>query len=69
MAWFNRNKTPEGETETRHDDRVEVVVHQNAVKEVVEEARVVNEKLKKLLDENHFTLKIVLAAGGKKKEH
>lgn len=67
MAWFNRNKTPKGNTELSHDRRVEVVVHQNAAKEVVEEAIAVNEKLKNLLDENGFTIKIYLAAGGKMK--
>lgn len=68
MAWFNRNKTPEGDTEARHDDRVEVVVHQNATKEAVHEANEANKHLNKLLVENGFTLKIYLAAGGKEKK-
>lgn len=65
MAWFNRNKTPKGETEKSHDHRVEVVVHQNAAKEVVDEAKLVNKQLNNLLLDNGFTLKIYLAAGGK----
>lgn len=68
MAWFNKNKTPHGETETSHDSRVEVVVHQNAAKEVVNEAKAVNQQLNKLLLDNGFTLKIYLAAGGKTKK-
>lgn len=65
MAWFNRNKSPHGETEAAHNTRVEVVVQQNANKEVANEAKAVNEKLNKLLLDNGFTLKIYLAAGGK----
>lgn len=68
MAWFNRNKLPKGETEKSHDHRVEVVVHQNAAKEVVAEAKNVNDQLNKLLIDNGFTLKIYLAAGGKTKK-
>lgn len=68
MAWFNRNKAPKGDTEQSHDHRVEVVVHQNAAKEVVNEAKTVNEQLNKLLLDNGFTLKIYLAAGGKTKK-
>lgn len=64
MSWFNRNNTAKSETEKLHDHRVEVVVHQNAAKEVVTEANIVNRKLNKLLVENGFTLKIYLAAGG-----
>lgn len=64
MSWFNRNRKPTGETEISHDHRVEVVVHQNAAKDVVKEAKAVNEHLNKLLIENGFTLKIYLAAGG-----
>lgn len=65
MAWFNRNKTPTGETEVSHDHRVEVVVHQNATQEVVKEAKDVNDQLNRLLLENGFTLRIYLARGGK----
>lgn len=65
MAWFNKNKDPKGDTEKAHDHRVEVVVHQNATKEVVAEAKRVNDQLKTLLEDNGFTLKIYLATGGK----
>ncbi len=68
MAWFNRNKTPQGNTEQSHDHRVEVVVHQNAAKEIIDEAKTVNEQLNRLLLDNGFTLKIYLAAGGKTKK-
>lgn len=68
MAWFNRNKTPKGDTEESHDHRVEVVVNQNATKEFVDEAKAVNAQLNRLLLDNGFTLKIYLAAGGKIKK-
>lgn len=64
MAWFNRNKSPQGDTEQQHDNRVEVVVHKEAAKEVVEEAKAVNAHLNNLLEQNGFTIKIFLAAGG-----
>lgn len=68
MAWFNRNKLPRGDTEKQHDHRVEVVVHQNARKEVIDEALRANKLLKSLLEDNGFTLKIYLATGGKVKK-
>lgn len=68
MLWFNRDKKRAGKTEQAHDHRVEVVVHQNANKEVVKEAKTVNEQLNRLLLDNGFTLKIYLAAGGKTKK-
>ena len=48
-----------------HDSRVEVVVHKEATKEVVETAKAANRQLNNLLNNNGFTLKIFLAAGGK----
>jgi hypothetical protein len=65
MAWFNRNKSPKGETEAAHDSRVEVVVHKEAAKDAVQEAKAVNKHLNKLLEQNGFTIKIFLAAGGR----
>ncbi len=67
MAWFNKNDTPQGNTEAVHDSRIEVVVTKEANKEVAELAKEANEKLNTLLVQNHFTLKIFLAAGGKVK--
>lgn len=68
MLWFTRKNKPTGQTELSHDHRVEVVVHQNATKKVVDEAKTVNEQLNQLLLDNGFTLKIYLAAGGKTKK-
>lgn len=62
MSWFNRSH--KHETEAAHDVRVEVVVNKEATKEVVEEAKAANQHLAKLLQENHFTIKIYRAAGG-----
>lgn len=63
MSWLNRQKPIDGES--THDTRVEVVVQKSAAKEVVEEAKEVNEKLNRLLVDNGFTLRIYLATGGK----
>lgn len=41
---------------------VEIVAHQDAKKEIIEEAKKVNEHLKELLVQNGFTIKIYLAA-------
>lgn len=65
LDWFKRKKTPVPETESAHDNRVEVVVHKEAAKEVVEKAKKANQDLNDLLNQNHFTIKIFIAAGGK----
>ena len=66
MAWFNRNKKPEGDTEAAHDKRVEVVVHQEATKKAVEDAKAASRHLNDLLlDEDEITIRIYLATGGK----
>ncbi len=44
---------------------IEVVAHKDARKEVVHKALQVNQDLRQLLEDNHFTIKIFLAAGGK----
>ncbi len=64
MAWFNNNKTPHGNTEASHDERVEIVVAKEANKEVVALAKEANTNLTRLLEQNHFTIKIFIAAGG-----
>jgi hypothetical protein len=53
--------------ETNHDSRVEVVVHKNATREAVQSANEANKHLASLLEQNGFTLKIWVAAGGKHK--
>lgn len=44
--------------------RVEVELHKNATEEAAAKAKEINQHVKDLLDENGFTLKIYLAAGG-----
>lgn len=65
--WFDRKKS---QNEQRAIDlrrsNVEIIAHRKATKEVVRETKEVNEKLKDLFLKNHFTIKIFLAAGGKK---
>lgn len=63
MSWFK--KRSESETERQHDNRVEVIVSKEANKEVVEKAKKANEQLNELLNQNHFTIKIFIAAGGR----
>lgn len=67
MAWFsNTSKAlPPDESEKQHDNRVEVVVSKEANKEVVKSAKAANDSLNDLLKQNHFTIKIYVAAGGK----
>lgn len=63
MSWFK--KRSESEIERQHDNRVEVIVSKEANKEVVEKAKKANEQLNELLNQNHFTIKIFIAAGGR----
>lgn len=70
MTWpFSKSKTPAQErvgagVDPKH--AIEIVAHKDAAKEVVEQANAVNRQLKELLVENGFTVKIVLAMGGKR---
>ena len=69
MGWFNgKAKRELEEKERQHDDRVEVVVSKEATKDVVQKAKQANEHLNELLKQNHFTIKIYLAAGGKRQK-
>jgi len=68
VAWFNKNNTSHGNTEAPHDESVEIVVAKEANKEVVALAKQANKIVHKLLKENHFTIKIFMAAGGKTKK-
>ena len=62
MRW--RKKTPVSDNEAQHTTRVEVVVEKESTKKVIEEAKEANRQLNKVLNNNGFTLKIFLAAGG-----
>lgn len=65
-----RKRTPEA-TElydalpAEHKASIEIVAHKNAQEDEVKKVKIANEHLKKVFAENHFTLKIYLAAGGK----
>lgn len=70
MKWFK--KKPEvKELKTilppEHQASIEIVAHKNAGKEIKHQAAEANQHLKELLEDNHFTLKIYLAAGGRPK--
>ena len=67
--WFDKRKQQdEKQLEVEKKSSIEIVAHKKASKDVVRQAEEINKKLKNLLVENHFTLKIFLATGGKK-EH
>ena len=60
-----RKKVVPAPTVTHDAHTVEIVAHKDATKKVVEQAQAANNHLKKLFDENGFTVKIVLAMGAK----
>ncbi len=61
----NDLKIPLESVEHTRDEssQIEIVAHQEAKAEIVEEAKKVNQHLKELLVQNGFTIKIYLAAG------
>lgn len=74
MGIFRRKKvdTPKSDeltipltsiTPTENESLIEIVAHQDAKKEIIEEAKAVNAKLKQLLVDNGFHVRIYLAAG------
>lgn len=70
MKWFKK-KPEEKELKSvlppEHQASIEIVAHKNASHNVKSQADEANAHLKELLEDNHFTLKIYLAAGGKPK--
>lgn len=44
--------------------QVEIVAHKNATKRQVKKVKAANAKLNELFEDNHFTVKLVLAAKG-----
>lgn len=71
MGLFRKKKPIDNElsipltsvTPTESESLIEIVAHQDAKKEIIEEAKAVNAKLKQLLVENGFHVRIYLAAG------
>jgi hypothetical protein len=48
--------------------KVEVVAHQEATKQQIDEVKQINQMLNKQFVENGFTIKIFIAAGGRDKK-
>lgn len=68
--WMNRGKAPEiRPIDIPNEHIVEIVAHKDATSRTVEQAKEANKQLKQLLDENGFTIKIFLSAGGKTDNH
>jgi hypothetical protein len=44
---------------------VEIIAHKNATEKQVQEVREANEKLQRVFDRNHFTVKLYVATGGR----
>lgn len=67
MSWFNnvpnRTETPEGSADS---NAVKIIAEKNAHKSVVEQAKKSQDDLNKLLEQNHFTITISIAAGSKR---
>lgn len=67
MVWYKRKKKgPPLVVKPAASSRVEVELHQSASVDAAKKAGETNKHLKDLLVENGFTLKIYIAAGGKK---
>lgn len=70
MKWFRKDKEllteqPQHFTE-RHQGAIEIVAHKTATEEAKKEIDEANKKLKKIFEHNHFTVKLYVAAGGRK---
>lgn len=51
-----------------HKASIEIVASKDAKHEAIEQVKKANEHLQEVFAENHFTIKIYLAAGGKTKK-
>lgn len=67
MWWF-KSKHPtqveQQQQEIAETAAVEVVAHKKATKEQIDKVKGINDNLNQVLEENGFTIKIFLAAGG-----
>lgn len=61
--WFTKKK--QARTERSKDVQVEILVEQEATKDVIQKAKKSSQLLNDILEENHITIKIFRAAGGK----
>lgn len=68
MRLFRDKKVYTGETPTSHVAAVEIVAHQNATAEAKKEVDKANKLLENIFKDNHFSLTMYIAAGGKVKQ-
>lgn len=64
--WFDKRKTQDNRADNLKRSNIEIIANRKATKEIVRETQEVNDRLKDLFLKNHFTIKIFLAAGGRK---
>lgn len=64
MKWFTDEKDPA--FVEQHKSAVEIVAHKNATKEAKKLVDEANSKLQEVFKQNHFTVKLYIAAGGRK---
>jgi hypothetical protein len=69
MSWLRKKPTPPPPVSDTKQAIVEIEAHKNAERAAVQQAKEASRQLNTLLVENGFTLKIYLAAGGKKRKH
>lgn len=68
MVWRRKQAKPIEDLPIEDKSSIEIVAHKDASKEVVSQAKEANKNLKALLEENHFTMTIVLALSGKQQK-
>lgn len=69
MKWLRRTNDSDVQLKpTAAEPPIEIVAHQNARQEVVEQTKKANEHLKELLVQNGFTIKIYLATNNPKQK-
>jgi hypothetical protein len=74
MSWFKRKKevevplVPTPVTDSNDRAMIEIVANKQAKQEVIAQAKEANDHLQKLLEANHFTVTIYIAAGGKQRK-
>ena len=64
MSWFFRKNSVVVPVPDPQDPKIEIIANQRATAQSIEDVQIVNKHLNKLFEDNHFTLKIYLAAGG-----
>lgn len=68
MWWFNQRRKEREKRKhaaVERESTIEIIAHQKASRQAIEEVKRANKELNRLLEGNGFTVKIFLAAGGK----